>query len=75
MLQAVSQMMKSYCCNYSTTRMAATTRYSVIFQKKTSRVRVGQKIPSSIRVAGTRWGLVMITIAIKSLASLRTALS
>ena len=37
--------------------MVTTTRYSVIFQKKSSRVRVGQKIPSSIRVAGTRWGL------------------
>ena len=35
-----------------------TTRYSVIFQKKSSRVRVAPKIPSSVRVAGTRWGLV-----------------
>ena len=34
-----------------------TTRYSVIFQKFPSRVRVVQKNPSSIRVAGTRWTL------------------
>ena len=33
--------------------------YSVIFQKNPSRVRVAQKIPSSIWVAGTRWGLVL----------------
>ena len=38
--------------------MVTTTRYSVIFQKFPSRVRVAQKIPSSIRVAGTRWGLI-----------------
>ena len=38
--------------------MVTTTRYSVIFQKFPSRVRVAQNIPSSIRVAGTRWGLV-----------------
>ena len=38
--------------------MVPTTRYSVIFQKFPSRVRVEQKITSSIRVAGTRWGLV-----------------
>ena len=38
--------------------MVPTTRYSVIFQKFPSRVRVAQKIPSSIRVAGTRWGLL-----------------
>ena len=36
-----------------------TTRYSVNFQKFPSRVRVVQKNPSSIRVAGTRWTLVM----------------
>ena len=35
-----------------------TTRYSVIFQKFPSRVRVGQKNPSSIRVQGTRWTLL-----------------
>ena len=39
--------------------MVTTTRYSVIYQKFPSRVRVAQKIPSSIRVAGTRWGLLM----------------
>ena len=39
--------------------MVPTTRYSVIFQKFPSRVRVAQKVPSSIRVAGTRWGLVV----------------
>ena len=38
--------------------MVTTTRYSVIFQKFPSRVRVAQKITSSIRVAGTRWGLL-----------------
>ena len=37
--------------------MVTTTRYSVIFQKIPSRVRVAQKIPSSFRVAGTCWGL------------------
>ena len=36
-----------------------TTRYSVIFQNFPSRVRVVQKNPSSIRVAGTRWTLVL----------------
>ena len=38
------------------------THYSLLghFQKFPSRVRVGQKIPSSIRVAGTRWGLPML---------------
>ena len=36
-----------------------TTRYSVIFQKFPSRVRVVQKNPSSIRVAGTRWTLII----------------
>ena len=40
--------------------MVTTTRYSVIFQKFPSRVRVAQKILSSIRVAGTRWGLATI---------------
>ena len=40
-------------------QMVPTTRYSVIFQKITSRVRVAQEIPSSIRVAGTRWGLLV----------------
>ena len=39
--------------------MITSTRYSVIFQKNLSRFRVAQKIPSSIRVAGTRWGLIM----------------
>ena len=38
--------------------MVIITRYAVIFQKFPSRVRVAQKIPSSIRVAGTRWGLI-----------------
>ena len=38
--------------------MITTIRYSVIFQKFPSRVRVAQKNPSSIRVAGTRWGLM-----------------
>ena len=42
--------------------MVNTTRYSVIFQKFPSRVRVAQKILSSIRVAGTRWGLTTIDI-------------
>ena len=39
-----------------------TTRYSVIFQKFPSRVRVVQKNPSSIRVAGTRWTLFIGTL-------------
>ena len=41
-------------------QMVTTTRYSVIFQKFPSRVRVAQKILSSVRVAGTRWGLLMM---------------
>ena len=40
--------------------MVTTTRYSVIFQKNPSRVRVAQNIPSSVRVASTRWGLVVV---------------
>ena len=46
--------------NEEVTQMVITTRYSVIFQKILSRVRVAQKIPSSLRVAGTRWGLNII---------------
>ena len=50
-----------YCqprCNFSEMWSVHTTRYSVIFQKFPSRVRVVQKILSSIRVAGTRWTLL-----------------
>ena len=45
-------------CNFSEMWRIHTTRYSVIFQKFPSRVRVVQKNPSSIRVAGTRWTLM-----------------
>ena len=45
-------------CNFSEMWIVHTTRYSVIFQNFPSRVRVGQKNPSSIRVQGTRWTLV-----------------
>ena len=45
------------CCKFSEMWKVHTTRYSVIFQKFPSRVRVGQKNPSSIRVQGTRWTL------------------
>ena len=44
-------------CNFSEMWRVHTTRYSVIFQKISSRVRVVQKNSSSIRVAGTRWAL------------------
>ena len=40
-------------CNFSEMWRIHTTRYSVIFQKFPSRVRVVPKNPSSIRVAGT----------------------
>ena len=46
-------------CNFSEMWRIHTTRYSVIFQKFPSRVRVVQKNPSSIRVAGTRWALLV----------------
>ena len=46
-------------CNFSEMWRVHTTRYSVIFQKFPSRVRVVQKNPSSIRVAGTRWTLLI----------------
>ena len=51
--------MKKLGRNYSPTQMVSTTRYSDIFQKIPRRVRVAQKIPSSFRVAGTRWGLMI----------------
>ena len=56
-----------YCqprCNFSEMWSVHTTRYSVIFQKFPSRVRVVQKNPSSIRVAGTRWTLIITHQAI-----------
>ena len=56
--------------------MVTTTRYSVIFQKFPSRVRVAQKILSSIRVAGTRKGLIrsqkILFVATKGLIVLTT---
>ena len=42
--------------------MVTTTRYSVIFQKFPSRVRVAQKNPSSVQVPGTRWGLAVTAV-------------
>ena len=47
------------CCNFCEMWRVHTTRYSVIFQKIPSRVWVVQNNPSSIRVVGSRWTLLM----------------